>query len=173
MENKVHEMEPAVNAGLGSLLMSYSDLLHLLLPGLWLHVSVQGVEVCAHWADILYFVVIGTTVCSLDLLLFSGFMRLASITQTKPRWCSDWAYTLLWTILWEALYFGWYQVLVYIVRLRGNYSLYAFYLGFNLIVSWLWMNGASQVRRCYRRTKGQRPPAKGRQSHRISMASLF
>jgi len=159
LENKVHEMAPVVKAGLGVTLMSFSDLLHLLLPGLWLHISVKGVQTCAHWADILNFVVLGLTTCSLDILLFSGFMRLASITQAKPRWCCDWGYTLLWTIAWNILYFGWFQVFVHVVRTQGKYYIYALYIGINILVSWLWMTGASQLRACYLKAKGPRLPA--------------
>jgi len=160
LENKVHEMEPVVEAGLGYAVMGYTGLFHCLLPSFWQHVSVQGVEACGHWADMLSFVVMGIMNCSLDLLLFSGFMRLASITQRKPRWCCDWGYTLLCAILWMALYTGWYQVYFVVVMDGGTYSLHAFYIGVNLIVSWLWMTGASQVRRCCRRAKGQGPRAK-------------
>jgi len=160
LEKNVHEMEPVVSAGLGVSVLSYQDLLHLLLPGLWLHLSQKGAETCGDWADILYFVVIGLTVSSLDLILFAAIMRVATMTQNKLvlRKCScDLAYTVFLTIVISLFYFGWFQIYLYVVW--GDYLLFAFYIGFNFIVSWLLMTGASQVASCYRRwIRGERPP---------------
>lgn len=161
MEDKVHGMQSVVSEGLGITVMSLRDIFHLLLPGVWLHLCTKGVEVCASWPDVVYFLVTGVNLASLDLLFMAAMMRVATMTQNQPTWwCStDFAYTLLVTILFIIFYFGWFQIFLHFIRVQGHYSYFAVYIFFNLIVSWLVMTGAAQVTSCYRRyILGERPP---------------
>ena len=113
------------------------------------------------WIWVRQIQVTGVNLASLDLLFMAAMMRVATMTQNQPTWwCStDFAYTLLVTILFIIFYFGWFQIFLHFIRVQGDYSYFAVYIFFNLIVSWLVMRGAAQVKSCYRRCiLGERPP---------------
>jgi len=167
LETKVHEMQPKVEAGLGSTLLSYGDLLYLLLPTTWWLLSKLAAEACGTFADLLFLVVVAVGLFSLDLLYIGCGVRVARELQAKSQRCCDWGVSLLAALILSVFFFVWGEVWQALIG-SASYVLVALHNIVSLVIFWLAMTGANQIRRqsgrrcrkCCRRCC-RRPETKG------------